>query len=89
MQRNVNYKTKMNMACVSSHQCLWSLVVRKKEFQLKRFISIEVKNQSYRFYLFDKSWNFSVKHVTFLFINRNWEIIFLRTARTVQYFRKY
>ena len=34
----LNYKPKMNMACVSSHRCLGSLVVRKKEVQLKRFI---------------------------------------------------
>ena len=35
------YKSKMNMACVSSYRCLGSLVVRKKEFWLKRFISLE------------------------------------------------
>ena len=37
----VNNKTKMNMTCVSSHQCLGSPVVRKKEFWLKGFISLE------------------------------------------------
>ena len=36
-------KTKMNMTCVSSHRCLGSLVVRKKEFRLKGFISLEEK----------------------------------------------
>ena len=61
----------MNMACVSSQRCLGSLVVRKKEFQLKRFISLEEINlsrqkQNYRFYLFDKSWNFSIKPVILL-----------------------
>ena len=35
----VNNKTKMNMTCVSSHPCLASLVVKKKEFRLKGFIS--------------------------------------------------
>ena len=58
------------MTCVSSHRCLESLVVRKKEFQLKIFNSLEVRNLSrqnkkYRFYLFDKSWDFSVKHVIY------------------------
>ena len=39
MQRSVMFsKTKMNMACVSSHRCLVSIVVRKREFRLKRFI---------------------------------------------------
>ena len=37
----VNNKTKMNKTCVSSHRCLGSPVVRKKEFRLKRFISLE------------------------------------------------
>ena len=53
----VNNKTK----CVSSHRCLGSLVVwvRKKEFWLKGFISIEKINpsrqkQNLLFYLFDK-----------------------------------
>ena len=36
----VNNKTKMNMTCVSSHRCLGSLVIRKKEFQLKGLISL-------------------------------------------------
>ena len=58
----------MSMACVSSHRCLGSLVVRKKEFQLKKFISVEEMNlsrekQNYRFYLFVKSWDISVKHI--------------------------
>ena len=39
----VNNKTKMNKTCVSSHRCLGSPVVRKKEFLLKRFISLENK----------------------------------------------
>ena len=35
-------KTKMNMTCVSSHTLgLRSLVVRKKEFRFKGFISLE------------------------------------------------
>ena len=64
----VNNKTKMNITCVSSHRCLGSLVVRKKKFQLKGFISLEDINlfrqkQNYRFYLFDKSWCFQAKHV--------------------------
>ena len=37
----VNNKTKINKTCVSSHRCLGSLVVRKKEFRLKGFISLE------------------------------------------------
>ena len=62
----VNNKTKMT--CVSSHRCLGSPVVRKKEFRLKGFISLEEINlsrqkQNYRFYLFDKSWYFPAKHV--------------------------
>ena len=57
-------KTKLN----SSHRCLRSPVVRKNEFQLKGFISLEEINlswqkQNYRFYLLDKSWYFPVKHV--------------------------
>ena len=49
---------------------LWSFVVRKKEFRLKRFISQEEINllrqkQNYRFYVFDKSWNYSVNHVIY------------------------
>ena len=56
----VNKKTKMNMTCVSSHRCLGSLVVKKKELQLMGFISLEEinlsrQNQNYRFYLFGKS----------------------------------
>ena len=68
----VNNKTKMNMTCVSSHRCLGSPVVRKKEFRLKRSISLEEINlsrqkQNYRFYLFDKSWYFPAKHVIYYF----------------------
>ena len=66
--KTVNNKTKMNMTCISSHQSLGSLVVRKKEFWLKGFISLEEINlsrqkQDYRYYLFDKSWYFPAKHV--------------------------
>ena len=42
----VNNKTKLNMTCVSSHRCLGSPVVRKKEFRLKGFISLEDINLS-------------------------------------------
>ena len=42
----VNNKTKMNRICVSSHRCLGSLVVRKKEFRLKGFITTEEINLS-------------------------------------------
>ena len=64
----VNNKTKLNMTCVSSHRCLGSPVVRKKEFRLKGFIFLEEINlswekQNYQFYLFDKSCYFPVKHV--------------------------
>ena len=70
----LNYKTKMNIACFSSHRCLGSLVARKKKFRLKRENSLEDINlsrqkQSYRFYLFDKSWNFSV-----------WQVIYYSTS---------
>ena len=56
-------KTKMNRTCVSSHRCLGSFVVRKKEFQLKGFISLKVINlsrqtQNYRIYLGETSWHF-------------------------------
>ena len=66
----VNNKTKMNMACVSSHRCLGSVVVWKKEFRLKGFISLEEINlsrqkQKYEFYLFDKLWYFPAKHVIY------------------------
>ena len=66
----LNNKTKMNMTCVSSHRCLGSPVVRKKEFRLKGFISLEEINhsrqkQNYRIYLFDKSWYFLAKHVIY------------------------
>ena len=59
-------KAKMNMTCVTFHRWRGSLVVRKKEFQLKGFISLEEINlsrqkQNYRFYLFDKLWYFSAK----------------------------
>ena len=43
----LNNKTKMNMTCVSSLQCLGSPVVRKKEFRLKGFISLEEINLSW------------------------------------------
>ena len=70
----VNNKTKLNMTWVSSHRCLGSPVVRKKKFQLKGFISLEEinlsqQNQNYRFYLFDKSWYFPVKHVIFIIMH--------------------
>ena len=42
----LNNKTKMNKTCVSSHRCLGSPVVRKKEFRLKVFISLEEINLS-------------------------------------------
>ena len=66
----VNNKTKLNMTFISSHQCLGSPVVRKREFEQKGFISLEEINlswqkQNYRFYLFDKSWYFPVKHVIY------------------------
>ena len=66
----VNNKTKLNIKCVSSHQCLGSFVVRKKEFRLKGFISLEEINlsrqkQNYRFYSFDKSRYYPVKHVIY------------------------
>ena len=65
-------KTKMNMRYVSTHRCLGSPVVRKKEFRLKGFISLEEINlsrqkQNYQFYLFDKSWYFPAKHVIYLY----------------------
>ena len=61
------------MTCVSSHRCLVSDVVRKKEFRLKGFISLEEINlsrqkQNYRFYLLDKSWYFPIRHVIYNFI---------------------
>ena len=64
------------MTCVSSHRCLGSPAVRKKEFRLKGFISLEEINlsrqkQNYRFYLSDKSWYFPVKHVIY-YINSEW-----------------
>ena len=64
----VNNKTKMYKTCVSSHRCLGSPVVRKKEFRLKGFISVEEINlsrqkQNNRFNLFDKSWYLPTKHV--------------------------
>ena len=69
----------MNMTCILSHRCLGSLVVKKKECRLKGFISLEEinlfrPNQNYQFYLYDKSWYFSTKHVIYLIIdstNRN------------------
>ena len=67
----VNDNTKLIMTCVSSHRCL--AVVRKNEFWLKGFISLEEitlsrQKQNYRFYLFDKSWHFPVKHVIYSII---------------------
>ena len=62
-------KTKLNMTCVSSHLCLGSPVRSgKRSSGYKGFISLEEMNlsrqkQNYRFYLFDKSWYFPVKHV--------------------------
>ena len=66
----VNNKTKMNKTCVSYHRCLGSPVVRKKEFRLEGFISLEEINlsrqkQNYGFYLFDKSWYLPAKHVIY------------------------
>ena len=60
----------MNKTYVSSHPCLGSPVVRKKEFRLKGFISLEEINLSrqknnYGFYLFDKSWYLPAKHVIY------------------------
>ena len=72
----VNNKTKMNKTWVLSHRCLGSPVVRKKEFRLKGFISLEEidlfrQKQNYGFYLFGKSWYLPAKHeykllITFL-----------------------
>ena len=65
----VTNKTKiLNKTCVSSHRCLGSPVVRKKEFRLKGFISLEEiklsrQKQIYQFYLFNKSWYLPAKHV--------------------------
>ena len=53
----VNNETKINMKCVSSHRCLGSLVVSKKEFRLNGFISLEEIN------LFRQKQNYS-----FLFV---------------------
>ena len=39
-------KRKMKYPCVPSHRCLGSPVVRKKEFQLEGFISLEEINLS-------------------------------------------
>ena len=44
----VNNKTKLNMTFISSHRCLGSPVVRKKEFRLKGFISLEEINLSWQ-----------------------------------------
>ena len=38
--------TKMNRACGPSYRCLWSFVVRKREFWLKGFISLVEINLS-------------------------------------------
>ena len=60
----VNNKTKMNMTCVSSYRCLGSLMVRKKEFRLKEFISLEEMNLSRQ----KKNYQFIclINHVFFL-----------------------
>ena len=42
----VNNRTKIYNTCVSSLRCLGSPVVRKKEFRLKGFISLEEINLS-------------------------------------------
>ena len=60
----------MNNPSVPSHRCHGSPVVRKKEFQLEGFISLEEINlsrqkQNYGFYLFDKSWYLPAKHVIY------------------------
>ena len=52
----VNNKTKMNKTCVSSHRCLGSPVVRKKEFRLKGFISLEEINLSRQNIITDFIW---------------------------------
>ena len=57
----VNNKMKMSMTCLSSHQCLGSPVVRKKEFL--EGINLYRQEQNYIFYLFDKTWYFPAKHV--------------------------
>ena len=76
----VNNKTKMNMTCVSSHRCLGSLVVRKNEFRLKGFITLEEINlsrqkENYLFYLFDKSWYFPAKHVILSFNGSRYVVV--------------
>ena len=70
----VNNNTKMNMTCVSSHRCLRSLVVRKKGAGAKGFYFPRGNKSFYAkqnclFYLFDKSWYFSAKHVTYMFMS--------------------
>ena len=62
----------MNMACVSSHRCLGSLVARTKECQIKIFkfleeINLSRQKQSYHFY---QSWNFSAKHIIYTLIRK-------------------
>ena len=76
----VNNKTKMNKKCVSSHRCLGSPVVRKKEYRLKGFISqgeinLSRQKQNNGFYLFDKSLYFPNKRVIYIFISPNPYII--------------
>ena len=44
--KSADNKTKMNNPCVLSHRCLGSPVVRKNEFQLEGFISLEEINLS-------------------------------------------
>ena len=58
------------MLCVLSHQSLGPFRVQEKKFWLKEFISLEEINlsrhkENNRFYLFDKSWYFPAKHVTY------------------------
>ena len=48
-------------------------MVKKKQFRLRGFISLEEINlsrqkQNYRFYLFDNSWYFPTKHVIFIYL---------------------
>ena len=68
-------------------------MVRKKEFRLKGFISLEEINlsrqkQNNRFYLFDKSWYFLVKHVIYRDIGQKFKglrDIFVNTLRDIGY----
>ena len=88
----VNNKTKIKKTCVSSHRCLGSPVVKKKEFQLKGFISTEEINlsrqkQNYGLYLFDKSWYLLAKHVIY---NDNMALTkYLENHCGLRHFKKY